>query len=60
MYPNVVHRNPKAADKSWNINQSQYPYIWQCQNLTDLSDKTWRNHQVVSKDVQNSVFLIIS
>ena len=26
----------KAADKSWNVNQSQNPHIWQCQILIDF------------------------
>ena len=38
--PNLVHPNPKAADKSWNINQSQYPHIWQCQKPIRLPYKT--------------------
>ena len=26
----------KAADKSWNIDPSQYPHIWQCQNFEKI------------------------
>ena len=39
MYPNVRHPNPRGTDKSWNINQSQYPHIWRCENLTDLGQE---------------------
>ena len=52
-----MYLNSKAADKSWNINQSQYLDIWQCQNLTDFRTRYGTTmHQVVSNEYQKSMF----
>ena len=48
MYLKFVHPNPKSTI---------YLVVSQPNRLPG---QTWRNHQVVSKDVQNTVFLILS
>ena len=46
----------KAAAKSWNVNQSQNPHIWQCQILIDFETRQGSTMGSLEEVLKYSVF----